>query len=151
MKGMNYEPMMFPFFCTVRTAQGAEYAGTLIWQEGDEALLEKAQKLVAADLRLGEGATVQRSPRILIRNVVEIMEHDEKARIEIERREDAQEAAERMRKEGEKMARRFELQAREAAQTANRRNRSLAIIAIGAGIAGTVIALAQILLRVILK
>lgn len=151
MKGMNYEPMMFPFFCTVRTAQGAEYAGTLVWQEGDEALLEKAQKLVAADLRLGEGATVQRSPRILIRNVVEIMENGEKERIEIEKREDAQEAAERMRKEGEKMARRFELQAREAAQTANRRNRSLAIIAIATGIAGMTIALAQMLLRVILK
>lgn len=147
MKGMNYEPMMFPFFCTVRTAQGAEYAGTLVWQEGDEALLEKAQKLVAADLRLGEGATVQRSPRILIRNVVEIMEHDDKARIEIEKREDAKEAAERIRKEGEKMARRFEFQAREAAQTANRTNRTLAIIAIATGIAGIATALLPLVMR----
>lgn len=147
MKGMNYEPMPFPFFCTVRTAQGAEYAGTLIWQEGDEALLEKAQKLVAADPWMGEGATVQRSPRILIRNVVEIMEHDDKARIEIEKREDAQEAAERMRKEGEKMARRFELQAREAARTANRTNRTLAIIAIATGIAGIAIALLPLVMR----
>lgn len=147
MKGMNYEPMMFPFFCTVRTAQGAEYAGTLIWQGGDEALLEKAQKLVAADPWMGEGARVQRSPRILIRNVVEIMEHDEKARIEIEKREDAQEAAERLRKEGEKMARRFELQEREAAQAANRTNRTLAIIAIATGIAGIAIALLPLVMR----
>ena len=151
MKDMNYEPMAFPFFCTVRTAQGAEYAGTLIWQNGDEALLEKAQKRVVAVTWLGEGATVQRSPRILIRNVVEIMEHDDKARIEIEKREDAQEAAERLRKEAEKMAWQVELRTREAEQTANRTNRTLAIIAIATGIAGTTIALAQILLRVILK
>lgn len=147
MKGMNYEPMMFPFFCTVRTAQGAEYAGVLIWQDGDEALLEKAQKLVAADPWMGEGAMVQRSPRILIRNVVEIMEHDEKARIEIEKREDAQEAAERMRKEGEKMARQVELRTREAARTANRTNRTLAIIAIATGIAGIAIALLPLVMR----
>lgn len=151
MKGMNYEPMMFPFFCTVRTAQGAEYAGTLIWQEGDEALLEKSKKMVVAEPWLGEGATAQRSPRILIRNVVEITEHGEKERIEIEKREDAQEAAERMRKEGEKMARSFELQAREDEQTVNRTNRALAIIAIATGIAGMTMALAQMLLRVILK
>lgn len=151
MKGMNYEPMMFPFFCTVRTAQGAEYAGTLIWQEGDEALLEKEQKMVAADPWRGEGATVQRSPLILIRNVVEIMEHDEKERIEIKKREDAQEAAERVRKEREEMARRVELRAREAAQAANRTNRTLAIIAIATGIAGIATALTQVLLRVILK
>ena len=147
MKQMNYEPMLFPFFCTVRTAQGAEYAGTLIWQEGDEALLEKAQKLVAADPWMGEDATVQRSPRILIRNVVEIMEHDEKARIEIEKREDAQEAAERVRKEREKMARQIELQTRETAQAANRTNRTLAIIAIAMGIAGIATALLPLVMR----
>lgn len=147
MKQMNYEPMPFSFFCTVRTAQGAEYAGVLIWQEGDEALLEKAQKLIAADPWMGEDAKVQRSPRILIRNVVEIMEHEDKARIEIEKREDEREAAERMQREREKLTRQIELQARETAQKANRTNRTLAIIAIATGIAGIVIALLPLVMR----
>lgn len=127
-------------YCTVRTADGEEYAGELLEAANGEVELLNAQKTLCNQMWTVDGVPpVQKAPYMIIRNVVEIMGCTEEQRDALQARATLEEV--RKREADRRRADACAVQRQEAWMRENRRTRILAIIALGAAITGLVIAL----------
>ena len=132
-------------YCTVRTADGEEYAGEMLEAANGEVELLNAQKTLRDQWIVDGVPPVQKAPYMIIRNVVEIMGCTEEQRDALQARATLEEV--RKREADRRRADVCAVQRQEAWMRENRRTRILAIIAMGAAITGLVIALLARVMR----